>query len=153
LLATSDSGCLSVLRIDVTRRRLQCIEQVCLPRPTSFHQLWSGQTEDHSGSARRAYGHYLRAHPSGIAVAVASLDNKIAVVPVRRDTRRDGIFELDEAGEARVIGCADVACTFGTSTSRIVRGAVTDVAFVSIPRRAKVSRAAFDTCPVTCIYM
>ena len=41
----------------------------------------SGQTESHT-EPRRTYGHYLCVHPAGAAVAVASLDNHVAVLPV-----------------------------------------------------------------------
>ena len=98
LLATSDSGILSVLHINATRRRLVCIEQVQLPRAAVFNQLWSGQSAAHS-EPRRVYGHYLCVHASGTAIAVASLHHKVAVLPVLDVVQHGRLFALDDSAD------------------------------------------------------
>lgn len=133
LLATSDSGTLSVLQIDAARRRMVCIEQVHLPLAAVFPQLWSGQTAQHTES-RHVYGHYLSVHASGTAIAVASLDNRVAVLPVLDAVQHGRLFELDASPDALSLPnpSASVAKVIKCATGH-AKGTVADMAFVDMP--------------------
>ena len=152
LIATSESGSLSVLQIDVARRRMRCIEQVCLPATSVFPDLWAGQTHAHL-EPRRLYGRYLRVDSSGAAVAVASLDGKVAILPVQLGGEHDRLFAAADSADmlpsrssapptARVVECA---CEH-------VTGIVADLAFVQLGAQSPRVGAA-PTSPAALLYL
>jgi hypothetical protein len=152
LIATSESGSLSVLQIDAARRRMRCIEQVCLPATSAFPDLWAGQTHAHL-EPRRLYGRYLRVDSSGAAVAVASLD-QVAILPVQHGGEHDRLFAAADSADmlpsrrsapptARVVECA---CEH-------VTGIVADLAFVQLGAQVSPRVGAAPTSPAALLYL
>jgi len=152
LIATSESGSLSVLQVDAARRRMRCIEQVRLPDTSVFPELWAGQTHAHL-EPRRLYGRYLRVDSSGAAVAVASLDGKVAILPVQHGGEHDRLFAAADSADmlpsrrsapptARVVECA---CEH-------VTGIVADLAFVQLGAQSP-RVGAVPTSPAALLYL